>query len=85
MSLANRIALWAAKLRDICALGQEFSSDFYDQERYRKIQEIVTEMLAFSLNALDSELEQIKAPYLSRPTPLVGVMELLLTMRAEFC
>lgn len=55
MSLAKKIVLWADKLRDISALGQEFSTDFYDQERYRKIQEIVTEMLAFTLNVSDSE------------------------------
>ncbi|MFX0065232.1 MAG: NUDIX hydrolase N-terminal domain-containing protein [Candidatus Hermodarchaeota archaeon] len=69
---AEQIALWADKLRDISALGLHFSKNMYDLEHYQSIQDIAMAMLAFATNESVSQLEPIRAPIFSRPTPLVG-------------
>jgi 8-oxo-dGTP pyrophosphatase MutT (NUDIX family) len=69
---AKQLAFWADKLRDISALGLEFSKDVYDQERYQKIQEVAIEMLAFTSNKSLEEMEPLRATIFTRPSPLVG-------------
>lgn len=69
---SKKIVFWADKLRDISALGQLYSTDFYDKERYQKIQEIVEEMLVYATNMSVTKIEHMKIPYFSRPSPLVG-------------
>ncbi|MFX1536512.1 MAG: NUDIX hydrolase N-terminal domain-containing protein, partial [Promethearchaeota archaeon] len=61
MLLAEQIALWADKLRDISALGLQFSKNMYDLEHYQRIQDIAMAMLAFATNESLSELEPIRA------------------------
>lgn len=68
----EQIAFWADKLRDISALGLEFSKDIYDQERYQKVQDIAIAMLAFATNNPLEHMEPLRATIFSRPNPLVG-------------
>jgi ADP-ribose pyrophosphatase YjhB (NUDIX family) len=70
MSVAQTIALWADQLRDISAMGLRFSNNIYDQENYQKIQDITLQMLALAVNESQEELEPLRAPLISRPTPL---------------
>ncbi|MFX0123350.1 MAG: NUDIX hydrolase N-terminal domain-containing protein [Candidatus Hodarchaeota archaeon] len=69
---AKQVAFWADKLRDISALGLEFSKDVYDLERYKKIQDIAIAMLAFSSNKSLNKMEPLRATIFTRPSPLVG-------------
>jgi ADP-ribose pyrophosphatase YjhB (NUDIX family) len=70
MSAAQSIALWADQLRDISAMGLMFSNNIYDRENYHKIQDIALEMLALAVNESLEQLEPLRAPLISRPTPL---------------
>jgi ADP-ribose pyrophosphatase YjhB (NUDIX family) len=72
MLLAKQIAFWADKLRDISALGLEFSKNTYDRERYQKIQDIAVSMLAFATNTSTDLLDPLRTTIFSRPSPLVG-------------
>ena len=69
---AEQIALWADKLRDLSALGLRFAENVYDQERYRAAQDIAMAMLAVATNESLADLEPLRAPIFSRPTPFVG-------------
>jgi len=46
IELAQQIALWSDRLRDISALGLSFCDNTHDRENYRRIQDIAIEMLA---------------------------------------
>lgn len=72
MTPAKKIALWADALRDISALGLLYSSNAYDTERYSKIQDIAMAMFAFATNQSPAQLESLRTPIFSRPSPLVG-------------
>lgn len=69
MKIANQIALWADKLRDISASGLTFCSDTYDLENYQKIQDISIEMFAFSTNQHINKIKPLCSSIISRPTP----------------
>lgn len=66
---AQRIALWADRLRDIAAMGLRFSEAVYDRERYQAIQDLGMEMLAAATAEPIEELEPLRATIFSRPTP----------------
>jgi ADP-ribose pyrophosphatase YjhB (NUDIX family) len=70
MTPAQQIALWADRLRDISALGLHFAHDPYDTERYRVVQDLALEMLAFATAEPLEHLEPLRAPIFARPTPL---------------
>lgn len=70
MSAAYSITLWADQLRDISATGLRYSPNIYDRENYQKIQDIALEMLALAVNESPAQLEPLRAPLMSRPTPL---------------
>lgn len=70
MTPAQRIALWADKLRDLSALGLRFADSGYDRERYRAIQDVALDMLALATGDSMEDLEPLRAPMFSRPTPL---------------
>ena len=53
---AQRIALWADRLRDISALGLHFSESIYDRERYRQLQNLAIEMLAVATGELPEDV-----------------------------
>ena len=88
---AAQIALWADRLRDQSALGLRFTNAFYDQEIYRTIQDISMEMFAaVTAESLD-DLEPLRTPIFSRPTPfsaadaavINGKGEILLIQRGD--
>lgn len=68
--ITTQIALWADRLRDISALGLHFSGNSYDQTRYRAVQDIAMEMYALASGETLEEVEPLRAPLFSRPTPL---------------
>ena len=72
MTPANKIVQWADALRDISALGLLYARNTYDKERYSKIQDIAMVMLAFATNEPLAQLESLRVPIFSRPSPLVG-------------
>ena len=70
MELAQQIAAWADKLRDLSALGLHYTRDSYDKDRYTVIQNIAMSMLALATGDSLEQLEPLRAPVFSRPTPL---------------
>lgn len=70
--LAEKIVLWADKLRDITTTGLQYSNNVYDQERYQKIQDIAMAMFAIATDKSLSELKPLKMVLFSRQGPLVG-------------
>jgi ADP-ribose pyrophosphatase YjhB (NUDIX family) len=72
MTLAEQLARWADKLRDLSAFGLRFSHSPYDDANYRQAQDIALEMLALAVGETPAQLEPLRAPVLSRPTPFVG-------------
>ena len=67
---AHKIAYWADKLRDISALGHHFATNIYDKENYQTIQNLAIEMLALASDKTVEEIEPLRIPHFSRPTPL---------------
>jgi ADP-ribose pyrophosphatase YjhB (NUDIX family) len=71
MKPAQQIALWADKLRHLSAMGLRFSQNSNDRENYRQIQEIAMAMLALATGETFAQMELLRAPVFSRPTPVV--------------
>ena len=69
-TIAEQIAFWSDKLRDMSALGLRFSKDIYDRERYESIQDMAIEMLAVATDKPLGEIEALRLQHFSRPTPL---------------
>jgi ADP-ribose pyrophosphatase YjhB (NUDIX family) len=70
MTLSQKLALWADRLRDLSAFGLRYAENIYDRERYEAIQRISWEMLSLATDTPSDRLEKIWAPIFSRPTPL---------------
>jgi len=70
MTPAEQIALWSDRLRDISAMGLYFSKDVHDESAFRAVQTIAMEMLALATDRSIEQLEPLRAPVFSRPTPL---------------
>ena len=70
MEIQNQIALWADELRDISSLGLMFSDDIHDKDRYKRIQDISIGMTSIVTNTQLEDLEPLRKPIFSRPTPL---------------
>lgn len=91
MGLAEQIALWADKLRDISAMGLYFSKSFHDREAFRAVQTVAMEMLALATGESLEQMESLRAPVFSRPTPISagdaavidGSGRILLVQRAD--
>jgi ADP-ribose pyrophosphatase YjhB (NUDIX family) len=69
MTPAEQLALWADQLRDLSAMGLRFTKDKYTTERYQNIQNIAMAMLALATGELPEQMEPLRAPIFSRPTP----------------
>ena len=69
MNLAQKIALWADKLRDISAMGLLFAKDPYDLERYQQVQTMSLEMFSLATGETLDELEPLRQTVFARPTP----------------
>lgn len=64
------MALWADRLRDISAMGLHFTKNFHDREAFRAVQTLAMEMLARATGESLEDLEPLRAPVFSRPTPI---------------
>jgi ADP-ribose pyrophosphatase YjhB (NUDIX family) len=71
-SVAQHLALWAEGLRDIAAAGLLHPQNINDREAFRAIQTIALEMMALASGQPLAGIEPLRAPLVSRPTPLVG-------------
>ena len=72
MTSAEQIALWADKLRDISAMGLLYSKNIHDETAFREVQTVAMSMLALTTGESLEQMEPLRAPVFSRPTPLVG-------------
>jgi ADP-ribose pyrophosphatase YjhB (NUDIX family) len=87
---AQKIALWADRLRDISASGLRFCTEIHDRENYQTVQDIAMEMLALATGESLQEIEPLRAPIFDRPSPIMvgdaaivnGAGEILLIRRA---
>ena len=68
-TLAQRILSWADKLRDQSAFGLRFAETIYDRERYQAVQDTALEMAALATGQSLEDLEPLREPIFSRPTP----------------
>ena len=69
-TLAQQLAFWSDKLRDLSAFGLHYADNIYDRTRYQEIQDIALEMLAASCGERVEDLEPLRTPVMSRATPL---------------
>jgi len=69
-SPAQQLALWADQLRHIAATGLTFSQNRYDLDNYRTVQDVAMAMLALATGESLDEMEPLRAPVFSRPTPI---------------
>ncbi|MEM7736468.1 MAG: NUDIX hydrolase N-terminal domain-containing protein [Deinococcota bacterium] len=67
---AQQLALWADKLRDVSSLGLQFSDNVYDKENYQAVQDIAMGLLAIASGVSFEDIEPLRNPHFSRPTPL---------------
>ena len=70
MKLAEKLVLWADRLRDISAMGLLFSRNPYDKAQFQAVQDIALEILSLAVDEDPAHLEPLRAPVFSRPTPL---------------
>jgi len=70
MTLAEKLICWAEKLRDVSALGLHFSKNIYDREHFKTVQDIAMEMHALATDTPLAEMEPLRVPIFSRPTPI---------------
>ncbi|MBN1877455.1 MAG: NUDIX hydrolase N-terminal domain-containing protein [Anaerolineae bacterium] len=70
MKPAEQLVLWADKLRDLSALGLHFSDNIYDRAHYTTVQDIAMAMLSLATETPLVEMEPLRAPVFSQPTPL---------------
>ena len=69
MTPAEQLALWADRLRNISAMPLLFTQDLYDREAYRAVQTIAMEMLALASGQSFDQIEPLRGPIFSSPTP----------------
>ena len=72
MTPAEQIAAWADKLRDLSAMGLHFAKNIHDENAFRSVQNIAMEMLAFATGETPEDMEPLRAPVFSHPTPFAG-------------
>jgi ADP-ribose pyrophosphatase YjhB (NUDIX family) len=72
MKPAEQIAFWADRLRNVSAEGLLFCQNIYDRTRYRAVQDVALAMSAFAAGETVEQIEPLRGPIFSRPTPLVG-------------
>jgi ADP-ribose pyrophosphatase YjhB (NUDIX family) len=66
---AQKLAMLADILRDCAARGAHFATTVYDQDNYKKVQKVSLELLALATGQQLADLEPLRAPILSRPSP----------------
>jgi ADP-ribose pyrophosphatase YjhB (NUDIX family) len=70
LSPAEQIAAWSDRLRDLSALGLMYNQNLHDRESYQAIQDIALQMLALASGEMPEEIEPLRGPFFTRPTPL---------------
>lgn len=91
MKPAEQMALWADRLRDISAMGFHFAKSIHDEEAFRAVQTVAMEILAFASGETLEQMEPLRGPVFSRPTPIAcadaavidGEARILLIQRAD--
>jgi ADP-ribose pyrophosphatase YjhB (NUDIX family) len=68
-SPAQRIALWADRIREAAVIGLRFAPTPYDHDRYQMLFDLALEMLAVATGESTAELEPLRATVLSHVTP----------------
>lgn len=68
--LAQQLALWADKLRELAALGSHFASDNYERDRWTAVQSLMLEMMAAATGETSQALEPLRATVFRHATPL---------------
>ncbi|BCL84123.1 NUDIX hydrolase N-terminal domain-containing protein [Ktedonobacteria bacterium brp13] len=68
--LAQKLALYADILRDCSAAGLHYADNIYDQDRYKRIQDVAIELLALATTKPLEELEPLRATLFTRTAPL---------------
>lgn len=68
-TLAQKLALWADILRDCSAVGLHFAANIYDQERYRRIQDVALAMMAAASGQTPEEIEPLRTTTFALPSP----------------
>lgn len=69
--LAQQIALWGDRIRDMSATGLRYAQNIYDRQRYEMLQNLALEMLAVATGRSLADLEPLRGTIFSRMTPLV--------------
>ena len=72
MTPAQQLTLWADQLRDLSAMGHRFARSDYDKINYETIQTIAMSLMALANGDEVADLEPLRAPIFSRPTPFSG-------------
>ena len=72
LSPAEKIALWADKIRDLSAAGLNYSENIYDKSRYEELQQLAIEMLAFATEQPVESITPLKETFFSRMSPVVA-------------
>jgi ADP-ribose pyrophosphatase YjhB (NUDIX family) len=72
MTPAQQMALWADKLRDIAAVGLQFSKNVHDEQAFRSVQTVAMEMLALATGESWQQIEPLRASVFSCPTPFAS-------------
>jgi len=72
MTPAQKIALWADTLRDMSYWGLRYAKDVYEQDRWRRIQDMVLEMHALATGDSLESLEVLRDTIYTRPMPFVA-------------
>ena len=70
MTPTKQLTLWADRLRDIAAMGHHFARYPYDKTNYEPIQTIAMSLMALVNGDELADLEPLRAPIFSRPTPI---------------
>lgn len=70
MKTAEKIAFWADIVRNISANGIKYAENVYDRDRYQGLQDLAIEMFADATGKEQPELEPLRVPIFSRPTPM---------------
>lgn len=69
MNIAQQLALWADRLRDLSATGLHFDDNPYARERYQVVQDIAMQMLAYATGETMEQFEPLRASVFSHLTP----------------
>jgi len=80
---AVQLVAWADELRAMAAIGQLYGHDSYDLERYQRLAEIATEMLAGATGLPSPDVQALLARDLGYVTVKVGVATAVFDQRGH--